>query len=90
MYLTLLHRIRHRLLSLRSKRSIAAGVRPSVFGVLGVGGIWVVDQPARKSTWYAMRCDTRLMGGANCGSIWIDITLPYLILLLPAAMYSRL
>ena len=35
MYLTLLQRIRHRLLSLRSKRSIAAGVRPSIFGVLG-------------------------------------------------------
>ena len=40
MYLTLLQQIRHRLLSLRSKRSIAAGVRPSVFGVLGFGGIW--------------------------------------------------
>ena len=91
MYLSLLQRIWHRLLSLRSKRSIAAGVRPSVFGVLGIRESVGWGQPARKSTWYAMRCDdTRWIGGANGGRIWIDITLPYLILLLPAALYSRL
>ena len=59
------------LLSTRSKRSIAAGVRPFIFGVLGKGRGGGGLGPAQKSTWL---CDAIHDGwiGANGGRILID------------------